>query len=301
MARFVSLFSALVAVLVIVSAGYAGGKCEGTDPAQPAYVPPADETARAADAAYAKGLRAMMEKRLDDAAGCFEETIKLDPKSYNTHLQLAKIYRIQDKDADAERVYRHAIEVNPKAPAAYESLMIMLTVQGRGKDAAEAGGSALAAGVPDEALPTLGWSYYLAGDKEKAGEYFGKNLGYRPDDYVANRDMGVYCYESGRMEEAAAYFEKADKANPKDPIIAFLRAAAYKAQGDEANIRKAVREGVLRDKLFRSNIGPYHKMTLPYSEVPDLIKYLYSLKDKPDIPYGEHRNTEPEGAETGAE
>lgn len=276
MAKVASLLSALMFVLIFASAGNAD-TCEG---AAPSYVPPADEAAQKADAAYARGLRAMMEKKLDDAAAAFEESIKLDPKSYNTRLTLAQVYRIQKKDGEAERVYREAIEASPKTPAAYEALMVLLADLGRGKDATSVGEAALAQEIPDKSLPTLGWSYYMSGEKDKAAACFARNLEYRPNDYYANRDMAAYKLESGDAAEALKYLDLAEKAGPGQPVTSYLKAAAYNTLGDEDKVRENLREMVKRDKGFKFNTGKYSKQNLPYSVPPDFSKYLFSLNEE---------------------
>ncbi|MBI5696074.1 MAG: tetratricopeptide repeat protein [Nitrospirae bacterium] len=276
MAKLVSVLSALMFVLLVASAGHAG-KCEVN---QPRYVPPADETAKKADAAYAKGLRAMMEKRLDDAVAGFEESLKLDPRAYNTRLTLANVYRIQKNDGEAERVFRQAIEAEPKFPAAYEALMVLLTDHGRGKDAASVGDAALAGGIPEKSLPTLGWSYYLAGEKEKAGACFGRNIEYRPGDYYANRDMGAYLLEGGDAAGALKHFDLAEKALPGQAVTSYLKAAAYRALGDEVMVFEHVREMIRRDDGFKFNTDKYARQNLPHSKPPDLSKYLFNLSDE---------------------
>src|SRR5689334_4046599 len=65
----------------------------------PAPAIPGGPTARAANDAYVKGVAALNEARLDEAAAAFRQSAAIDPKAPGPYLALAEIASRQGNDA----------------------------------------------------------------------------------------------------------------------------------------------------------------------------------------------------------
>lgn len=123
----------------------------------------------------------------------FQKAIDNDPKYMAAYIELAKLYGLEGKNEEAEKILRKALSIETENEAAMTELGHVLT----------------AAGKTGEAVEVLG----------KAA----KKEAYTPAFYY----LGQALAKKGRMADALKAFESAMSLNPYDPNIYRLRAEAY--------------------------------------------------------------------------
>jgi tetratricopeptide (TPR) repeat protein len=73
--------------------------------------------------------------RQQEAADAFEEAIKLHPEEPITYVNKGNLFLQQNKRADAEKMYRHAIELDSLNVYAHYNLALLLSESGRQQEA----------------------------------------------------------------------------------------------------------------------------------------------------------------------
>ena len=77
---------------------------------------------RSAESRFDKAMKAMREKRTDEALALFKEIVDTDPKDYVAWTELGTLYFGKDKLADAENAYSKALDQNPNFMVALMNL-----------------------------------------------------------------------------------------------------------------------------------------------------------------------------------
>jgi len=127
------------------------------------------------------------------AYSLFKKAIEKDSKYMPPYLELARLYELEGKEAEAEETLRKALSVRPGNVVVMSELGYLLSKTGRTKEALEILGRAV---NKDSYTPAY---YYLA--------------------YALSKE--------GRMEEALNAFDKAIALNPYEPKIYLLRGEVY--------------------------------------------------------------------------
>ncbi len=81
------------------------------------------------------GLKALDEKRYQDAVDNFINAIAAEPQDYSLHFNLALAYSLMGKDAEAIPQYRKTLEIKPGLYQAEVNLGILLLRERQGADA----------------------------------------------------------------------------------------------------------------------------------------------------------------------
>jgi serine/threonine-protein kinase len=111
----------------------------------------------------------------------FERALELDPVNQDALEELANTYEAMKDLANAERVYRKAIEIRPDYWLCYGNLGLFYRTRGRYQEAAEQFKKAI------EIVPNNAW---------------------------AHKVLGVIYYDMNRMDESVAMFERANELAP---------------------------------------------------------------------------------------
>src|SRR5437016_3352105 len=84
---------------------------------------------------YERGLKALEEKRYQEAADDFVNAIAAEPKDYALHFNLALAYSFLGRDSEGIAEYRKALEIKPELYQAELNLAILLMRQKQPADA----------------------------------------------------------------------------------------------------------------------------------------------------------------------
>ena len=162
------------------------------------------------------GMKALDEKRFDDAAQNFQKGIAADPKDYSLYFNLALTYSLMGRDADAVPQYQHALEIKSDLYEANLNLGISLFRLKREPEAVPYLTRAAAA-KPQEFRPNyyLGAALMAASDFTKAEQAYEAALKIDPKSADAELGLAHALIQEHRLADAAPHFEKAAALNPK--------------------------------------------------------------------------------------
>src|SRR5579871_552374 len=182
------------------------------------------------------GMKALDEKRYDDAVASFSKGIAADPKDYSLYFNLALTHSLVGKDADAVPEYQRALELKPDLYQANLNLSISLLRLHRGADAVPYLTNAVAE-KPQEFRP----NYYLGAALLVASEFAKAEQAYRAalaiDAKSADAELGLAhaLARQDKLADAAPHFQKAADLNPAfRPDLLELATLSEKSQPEQA-------------------------------------------------------------------
>jgi Tfp pilus assembly protein PilF len=136
---------------------------------------------------------------LAEAESSYRAAIRLDPSSVEAYVNLADVYRLQQRDDRGEEILREALRGNPGFAEVHHVLGLLLVRTGR----------------PSEAVPSLQAAATLApGDPGIAFIY------------------GLGLQATGQMDGALAVFERAHERHPDDRDILMKLATIHRDRGN---------------------------------------------------------------------
>ena len=238
----------------------------------------------------------LAEGRLDDAAACYREAIRLAPDAVDAHSNLGGILlrtgripeairecslavalkprqgalhlllgdalRAGGRDAEATAEYEQAVRLSPGSVRLRLTLGAMLLEQGRAAEATATMAAAVALD-PDDPLAQLGLANALLRTGQSAGAigHYQHALAFDPANSDALNNLGTALLQQGRLGEAASAFSDAIQVKPDDPLGHNNLGAALARLGRTAEARVQF-EAALRLK----------------PDYPDAIRNLDSLE-----------------------
>lgn len=185
----------------------------------------------------AQGLKALDERRYEDAAALFSKAIGQDPKDYGAHFNLGLTYSLLNRDADAIREYRTVLELRPGLYEAELNLGLSLI---RTKDAAEAVShlTSAAGQKPKEIRPHLylGDAYFALGQFAEAEAAYRATLELDSSSAPAELGLGRSLARQAKPADAEPHYRKAilGQATYKDALLELAAAYENRRQAPEA-------------------------------------------------------------------
>jgi tetratricopeptide (TPR) repeat protein len=163
-----------------------------------------------------------------DMPGPAEDNFKKaaeDPKAMNAQLALGAFYQSHNRLPEAERQFKHTIDVDPKSAQARAALVRLLMQEGK-KDEAESELRQTKKDLSDnpEGYRMLG-DYYATIDLDKAIVEYASLFRDHPKDLQVKRNYIQLLILKNRLDEASKLNNEILKANPHD-----VDALVYKAQ-----------------------------------------------------------------------
>ena len=140
----------------------------------------------AALALFEEGNQLSEEEKYSEAVAKFEEFLELNPAIFQVNLNIGNCYR-QMKEYD-------------KAIAAYQIILDKVTEE-KGSFEGDEGAS--------RALSSMGETYMLQGNLEKASEYLQQAMSLFPDDETLAFNVGEIFFNQAETDKAIEYFKKA--------------------------------------------------------------------------------------------
>lgn len=159
---------------------------------------------------------------LDEAIEHLERAIEIHPKYKNAFLLLGNAHYYKKNFETSIDRYQQALALDPSYRDAKEN--IGLAYRDAGRNAGE-----------------------NLGDLNSAIQYLTEALRYLPEDYEANRLMGVAMGISGNSSEAIRYFEKATELLPDNADAWYNLGTAYGAAGNTGEAQRAFDKAVQID------------------------------------------------------
>jgi tetratricopeptide (TPR) repeat protein len=233
---------------------------------------------------------------LQDSIDRIQRAVAAQPNNAKLETLYGVALASSGKTSDAEKAFKHAIELDPRDIAAYQSLTQLLVQSGRQDESIETYKKAIGA-MPDVAglYLVLGSLYEGKGDTEQAIEQYDKavkldpnlaaaknNLAYLlaekgkdlnraldlaqeakaglPDNASAADTLGWVLYKKGAPAAAVGYLREAEGGSrAEDPSLNVIRlhlAMAYEANGEPDKARETLERAVASLDAGRSKTPP---------------------------------------------
>ena len=161
------------------------------------------------------GIKALEERRYQDAVAAFEKAVAADPKDYGAYFHLALAQSLLGRNDEAVAAYRKVLELKPDLYEAELNLGILLFEK---KDYAMAAGllRSAAAKKPDQPRPRLhlGEVHLAAGELQEARANFEAALERDPNSAAAAAGLGQALVKMKLPQEAEPHLKKAAALDP---------------------------------------------------------------------------------------
>ncbi len=240
----------------------AGSVLSGTDIA-------ASDPCAGTEGSLASVTKALDEGRWSDAEAFLHPLDPASSKCVDVVLGLAHLRAAQGSDAEAERLFSHALTVAPDHAAAHAAFARFQLSRGLGPQAARLTAQALSID-PDcvEALVVRG---KILGQREAYGEaraVLEKAVALDPDHANAQHELGVWFFRVNLFEQAARRFESAIALDPNRTRTLDYLGLSLEMLGDGEGAELAFRKAL----ELQPRGGPFFDTTLDYNFGRFLLK-----------------------------
>jgi len=198
-------------------------------------------------------------------------------------LALALRHQRAGQLADAERLYRQILQVDPAHADAAHQLGRMAMVAGQHAAAIELIATAVRAQRNTAAFhASLGEAQRRAGQSSEASASFRRALQLDPQLAAAHTNLGILLHQTGQVAEAAECFRQATRLHPQDPqAFANLGRAQYDL-GRMADAEHCFRRAAMltpNNPRGHYNLGSVLQAQGKYDEACDCYRAALALKD----------------------
>jgi len=221
------------------------------------------EQALAIDPEDPTGLEARANYKLyilNDRQGALDDlnrALKTAPGSSSIWNVIGLVQSDRDANRDAEAAYKKAIELDPLDPVSHANLAFLYIIEMRMAEAKREIDEALKVDPSfDLALVARGQYYLQSGEVDKAVEDLLAGSTANPGYSQAQLLLAAARYEKGDRVPAAQALDNAARLDPNDPIVAAARTSIaiddYDADGAIRNAQEFLRLGRARGGDFRA-------------------------------------------------
>ncbi len=167
--------------------------------------------------------------RIDDAAICFEQAIKVDPRHFEALNNLAYVMATRVENLDKALDY------------------VNQAISG--------------AGMRAEFHHTKGWVLFKTGEVQKAMESFGKAIELKPNYLLARYNLGLSLYIGKHFKEALDAFDSVLALNPshqKAQLFKAISLARIDKAEDSLEVLENMRKGLKENSTLARVVGDLH-------------------------------------------
>jgi TolB-like protein/Tfp pilus assembly protein PilF len=181
-----------------------------------------------------------------------KKALEIDEGYVDAHWALAEVNAFYDWRWDeAEKRFKHTLQLNPNSSYAHLYFSMMLTILGRHDEAvAEAMRSCELDPLSAAVTGFAGHALYKAGRYDEALEHTEKTLSIHPNSFVHHFVLGYVYQKNSMYEKAIDHFEKSVALSGNASMIMSLLAKAYNDSGNKAQaeiLLEALKERRLYD------------------------------------------------------
>jgi tetratricopeptide (TPR) repeat protein len=164
---------------------------------------------------YELGLKALDEKRYQEAVDNFINAIAAEPKDYSLHFNLALAYSLMGKATEAIPEYKKTLDIKPGLYQAELNLAILLLREKQGADAVPYLTDAVSQKAT-EFRPNfyLASALFASGDFAKAEQAYKTALEIDPKSPDAELGLAHALANEDKLADAAPHFQNAARMNP---------------------------------------------------------------------------------------
>lgn len=166
------------------------------------------------------GRRMYAGGRYDQARAEFQRALADDPDNAHYAFNLASAMQKQCDLEGAQRLYRHAINVEPRHQPSYHALAKLMVEEGN-VDAAQSLVGSWVATQPysPEAHMEMAWIHEKVGNFGQAEEELQQALEINPRSSLAAAHLGHVYEQTGQLDQAVAMYDRSLMLNPARPSV----------------------------------------------------------------------------------
>ena len=213
---------------------------------------------------YTLGLAAFAERKLDEAAKAFEETLKLSPQSAAARMNLARVKLAQGDAAGAVATAERAADDRPADASAALLFAQALRASGDSNRARDELTKRLASGLAGDAPlhAELGWVELQRGEAAAARAAFYAALRETPGSPGARRGIIAAQLAEKKIDGARKQIAEWATAGPADASLRLLSADVELAGGNVAGAEQALKSVIANDA---SQVEAYERLGRVYA------------------------------------
>ena len=181
------------------------------------------------------------EKSVPKAELSVKKALELDPELAEAAEALALIHFLEDDMVASETEARRAIELNPSLTDAYRILSNVAFLKGDGDEGVRLWEAAYRLDpVRPRYIERLGAFYFYMGRESEALQFWEKTAQLAPAGTY--RNMTEYYMFKGNHEEAKKFFSMAEKLEPTDSWVGWMKGFIAAQTGDRNTALEAIRK-----------------------------------------------------------
>jgi tetratricopeptide (TPR) repeat protein len=173
----------------------------------------------------------LQKENLEKAAEQFHAILKLDPKDTSSALWLARLYRFENRHAEAEKILRGILERDADNGPALEQLSQLLIDEGRSQDAVELLSKSAGSSSSPEIYDLLGDAYSQGKDYLKAEGAYRKAVDADPDDVGHRHGLAQSLLSQEKYAAALEQFKRLSELEPGTAENYLRMAQLYRRMG----------------------------------------------------------------------
>jgi len=177
---------------------------------------------------------------VDQAIAQYREIVKLDPTDGESALWLARLYRIDQNDADAEKVLHDALAQSPDDERLVRQLCLLLLDQGRGKEAVALINPIVKKGTSPEWSILLGEAYAKEHDYPSSEGACRLAVNLLPDNASARKCLGEALLLQENYKGALEQYQRLSELEPDNPEHFLRLALIYRHLGQLDNAEESM-------------------------------------------------------------
>jgi adenylate cyclase len=181
------------------------------------------------------------EQSIPKAELALKKALKLDPELAEATAALAQIHFLEDDVVASETEARRAIELNPSLPEAYRILSNVASLRGDFDEGVKLWEAAYHLDpVRPRYIERVGSFYFYSGRESEALQFWEKTAQLAPAGTY--RNMTEYYMFKGNYEEAKKYFSMAEKLEPTNLWVPWMRGFIAAQTGDRNTALETIRK-----------------------------------------------------------
>jgi TolB-like protein/Tfp pilus assembly protein PilF len=181
------------------------------------------------------------EQSVPKAELAVKKALKLDPELAEATVTLALIHFLGDDIVASESEARRATELNPSLPEAYRILSNVASLKGDGDEGIRLWEAAYRLDpIRPRYIERLGSFYFYMGRESEALQFWEKTA--QLASAGTYRNMTEYYLSKGNHEKAKEFFSMAEKIEPTNSWVAWMRGFIAARTGDRNTALEAIRK-----------------------------------------------------------
>jgi tetratricopeptide (TPR) repeat protein len=180
------------------------------------------------------------EDMLKQAIDQYKQITAKDPKDLESWLSLGRLYRVAGDNVEAEKSYKHAMDINPNSEDALTGLAMVYSDVGDVKKAIEMLRVVTERDPSPRTLEALAQAYDQTRDYKKAAEVLKKAIELVPDNARFKRQLAQNLLLSEQYDEALKLYTEIAGEDPKDPQTQLRISEIYRQKREYDKARAAL-------------------------------------------------------------